>query len=133
MRIALKQELVISAITVIALWITPEVRAGTIIQEEHAQLYQILIHSPIGQTFTAEDSKIKSIGFYLEDINPGEMELSIQLYEGIGTGGTYLDSSPVEGLYSGFQGFFDADFSSVTLTVGQTYTAIISAQVQEGL
>lgn len=103
-------------------------QAGLIIQDKSGITYQILEYSPIGQTFTAEDPRIISIGFGLCDFNPsaGPIGLTIELFDGVGTSGMSLGSAPIEGLSAGFAGFFDADFSSVNLTVGQVYTAIVS-------
>ena len=103
--------------------------SGEIFQNQQDSGYQIMYASPIGQTFTAEDSHILSIGFWVKDWNPiaGPIDLSIELFEGIGNTGTSLGSSPITGLAPGFNGFFYADFSFVHLTVGDIYTAIISS------
>lgn len=113
-----------------------EGQAGIIIQNKQDATYQILLYSPIGQTFTAEDAHISSIGFKVKDFNPeaGPIALTVELFEGVGTGGLSLGSAPITGLNPGFNGFFDADFSSVTLTVGQVYTAIVSSKsAREGV
>ncbi len=96
------------------------VDAGLIIQERKSWGLQIRSFSPIGQTFTAEDAQIISIGFWVKDWNPsfGPIDLTVQLFQGVGTGGPSLGSAPIEGLSPGFDGFYDADFTSVSLTVG---------------
>lgn len=111
------------------------VQAGTILQDKtDGSCHQILHNSPIGQTFTAEDATIQSIGFKVGDYNPGygPIALTVELFKGVGTGGLSLGSSPITGLTPGFNGFGDADFSFVTLTVGQIYTAILSSTSARG-
>ena len=109
-------------------------QAGPIIQNQRKHVHQILGFSPIGQTFTAEDAQIISIGFWVKDWNPwaGPIDLTVQLFQGVGTGGPSLASAPIEGLSPGFAGFYDADFTSVSLTVGQVYTAIVSSTSARG-
>jgi PEP-CTERM motif len=108
-----------------------KVEAGLIIVPGPFDLsLQIQSFSPIGQTFTAEDSSIQSIGFSVEDGNPSlgptDFALTVSLYQGIGTGGSLLAARTFSGLTPGFSGFFAADFSSVGLTVGDVYTLILS-------
>ena len=111
---------------------TVTAHAGLIIQNQKNMGTQIKDFYPMGQTFTAEDPLV-AIAFWVEEQPPlyGPVpelaNLTIELFEGVGTGGISLGSAPVEGLSSEFDGFYDADFSSVTLTVGQVYTAIISS------
>jgi hypothetical protein len=101
--------------------------AASIIQDQTDGTYQILFFSPIGQTFTAEDTFIKSIGFYVRDFNPtaapNDFSITINLYKG--TSGVFLGSGVFDDLVDGFQGYADVDFSSIALTVGDTYTAIV--------
>ena len=91
---------------------------------------QILQASPFGETFTAEDQFIESIGFSVRDLNPSfgpsDFTLTISLYEGSGTFGALLRTGSNSALTPGFNGFIDVDFQSVSLVVGLTYTAIIS-------
>ncbi|MBD1929203.1 PEP-CTERM sorting domain-containing protein [Trichocoleus sp. FACHB-90] len=101
--------------------------AASIIQDKSTGTTQIQFFSPSGQTFTAEDTFIKSIGFYIQDGNPfnepNDSFIAISLYKG--TIGTLLGSRVFDDLVAGFQGYADVDFSSIALTVGETYTAII--------
>ncbi|MHC4324224.1 MAG: hypothetical protein ACYSUX_08120 [Planctomycetota bacterium] len=112
---------------------TASTQAGLILQDQWSTTRQVLIYSPIGQTFTAEDPLV-TIGFYVEDWNQhaGPIGLTIELFEGAGTGGTLLGTAPVEGLTAGYAGFFDADFTSVVLVPGQIYTAIVSSTSARG-
>jgi PEP-CTERM motif len=110
-------------------WACTSAIAAPIIQDEGWNtILQIRSHSPIWQTFTAEDSKIVSIGFGLYDMNPHLpiVPVTVELFAGAGIEGNSLGSAPLEGLYPGALDWFDADFSFVTLTVGQVYTALIS-------
>jgi hypothetical protein len=100
--------------------------AGPIIQADINTFWQIQAAAPMGQTFIAEDPWV-TIGFCIRDVNP-QFELTdpvIDLYEGIGMSGALLGSSVVEGLAPGFFDFYDTDFSAITLTPGESYTAII--------
>lgn len=103
--------------------------AGLILQDYENGASQIRFYSAIGQSFTAEDAHV-SIGFAIRDFNPQaaptDFDVGISLYEGAGTGGTLLASRLFTSLTKGFAGYFDLDFSSVTLTVGAVYTAIIT-------
>ena len=80
-------------------------------------------HQPIGQSFTAGDPYVFA-ALYFRPINPGypsTESLRYDLYAGAGAGGTLLASHAFN-LASGFDGFFDVDFSQVTLTVGAVYS-----------
>lgn len=89
---------------------------------------QILQLAPMGESFTAEDPYIRSVGFSVEDINPAPADhsLTISLYaDGLNLflgGGTDSDLTP------GFAGFAEVTFPTPIgpLTVGDTYTALIT-------
>lgn len=110
--------------------VTLSLRADPIIQDQWDGAHNIQSFSPVGQTFVAEDARVNSIGFWVVDWTLAGSDapdaLTIELFEGAGIAGTSLGSSLIEGLSPGFDGFFDADFSGLTLTVGQAYTAIVS-------
>jgi hypothetical protein len=103
--------------------------AASIVQPGYNGAVQILYASPIGQTFTAEDPTIRSIGFAVEDFNPtfapNDFDLTVSLFEGIGITNQFVGSSTFTNLSPNFSGFIDFDFSTVMLEVGQIYTAII--------
>jgi len=88
--------------------------------------YQIAFFSPLAQSFTAVDADLRSIGFNYAEMNSGygNTPITINLYEGAGTGGTLLASRTFDLL--NLYGFTDTDFSGVTLSVGQVYTAAVS-------
>jgi len=128
----MKKLITICVLTVLVLS-TGSAQAGVILQDQHKTGRQVLYYSPIGQTFTTEDPSV-TIGFWVEDWNQssGPIGLTIELLEGAGTGGTSLGTAPIEGLTPGYVGFFDADFTSVVLVPGQTYTAMISSTSERG-
>jgi len=103
---------------------------ASIIQDQGSGGTQIFSHSPIGQTFTAVDAQISSIGLYIDDANaslaPDDFDVTLSLYEGVGIAGTFLGSRIFTGLFDNFEGYADVDFSSVSLTVGDTYTVIVA-------
>jgi hypothetical protein len=100
--------------------------AGVILQDTAQSQIQVNFYEPIAQSFTAEDASVL-FAFYYSPINPGSSNdpLQFRLLSGDGLGGTELGSFGVN-LTSGFIGFFDVDLSSMTLTVGQIYTAELS-------
>jgi len=72
---------------------------------------------------------ISSIAFSFEDFSPlfANDPVTMLLYEGVGIAGTLLDTS-MQTLTPGINAVFvDFDFSSVSLTVGALYTAIVQA------
>ncbi len=91
---------------------------------------QILWSGETGQSFTAEDAFIDSIGFWVEDVNahsdPDDFDLTVSLYEGVGSGGSLLGTATSSSLTDGFRGFLDFDFSDISLIINSTYTALIS-------
>lgn len=92
--------------------------------------HQINYYQPIGQSFTAVDSLISTISFYIEDfnpsLNPGDHSLTVTLYAG-GTGaGSVVASSTYNSIADGTNGFVDFDFSGVALNVGDVYSAMLT-------
>ena len=87
-------------------------------------------YGTLGQTFTAEDS-LATIGVNLVGWDAratGPTVFTYSLFQGIGTTGPLLGQQnltlPAD---YGFNGFVDADFSSVSLSVGQVYSIVLSA------
>jgi hypothetical protein len=116
----------------VPLWtIASTLHAGPIIQNQVGGAYQVQSFSPLGQTFTAEDPHV-TFGFSVTEMNPGfgAYLVGMDLYEGAGVGGTLLATTPMVTFPDGFDGWYDADFSAVTLTVGQVYTAIATSANQ---
>jgi hypothetical protein len=104
--------------------------SGEIIQPQSTGSWNIELIGPIWQTFTAVDSRISTIGFYVNggasSSPPPTTTLTYELLQGAGTSGPLLATSSVT-LSSDFIGYADVSFASVTLSVGQVYTAMISA------
>lgn len=105
--------------------------ASDIVQDQFNSIKQIYSYSGIGQTFTAEDSAIDSIGFYFIDMNPtyGPLSLTINLYDGQGFGGSSLGSQ-LFSLTDRFNGWYDVDFSFASLAVGSVYSVELVAPTQ---
>lgn len=87
---------------------------------------QIQFFSPIGQSFIAEDSLV-DIELFIRPINPTFpiSDISATLYVGEGVGGSVLDTatlSPAAGTIDWVK-FFD----DVTLTIGTSYTAVLTS------
>ena len=83
-------------------------------------------NEPQIQTFTAEDSLLQSIGFWIMDANqqfwPDDHDLSVGLYD---NDGTLISSSQVEGIPDGVNrtvGWIDFDFTNTLLSVGNVYS-----------
>jgi hypothetical protein len=102
--------------------------SATTIENDGAwvDFYQIAYFSPLGQSFTAVDADLLSIGFNYAEINSGfeNSAITIDLHEGAGLGGAVIASRTFT--LANLSGWTDTDFSGVTLTVGQVYTAAVS-------
>lgn len=104
--------------------------AGPIFQTQHSGASQILAASPLGQSFTAEDASISSIGFFIEDFNahiaPNDHDLSVVLYNGgAGAVGPAIKTVTINNIANGHSDWLDFDFSDVLLTVGNLYSAMV--------
>jgi hypothetical protein len=100
---------------------------GVILQDSFNGTAQIRVFQPIGQSFTAEDAHVL-VAFNYECINcgvPNSDALQMEILAGDGLGGAVLASSSTFSLADGFTGFFDVDFSALTLVVGDVYTAVV--------
>lgn len=101
-----------------------------IIQGSANQGFQIDAFEPLGQSFTAVDAQIQTIGFKLFVINspfPNDSPLQVDLFSGEGTGGALIASRTAlipDGANDGF--FTNFNFSGTSLTVGQTYSAVLT-------
>lgn len=87
---------------------------------------------PVGQSFVAEDAAIR-FAFYFTSLNPQTVNVPLQvsLAAGGGTGGAVLNSQ-VFTPDPATDGFYEIDFSSVALVVGQTYTTFVSETLTSG-
>lgn len=87
---------------------------------------------PTGQTFTALDARISTIGFLLENFRTAPATITYQLFAGEGNAGSLLGVSTFQVPPQTPGGdYFDRDFSSITLTSGQTYTVTISERAND--
>ena len=88
---------------------------------------QIDFFSPVGQSFTAIDLSLTSIGFGYNVINAGfpVTPITIDLYAGAGTGGSIIATRTFN--LADPNAFFDTDFTGTALTIGNVYTAALSA------
>ena len=68
---------------------------------------QIQAFEEFGQTFTAEDTRIESISFWVVDVNqsfaPSDFDLTVQLFDGVGSGGSLLGTAVNSTLVNGFE------------------------------
>src|SRR5439155_10644693 len=83
-----------------------------------------LFSEPVGQSFTAVNANIEWIGMSIGSCN-SPMQFQLTLLTGSGTSGTAIATQTATAP-SGLFGFLYFDFSGTTLTVGNTYTAVIS-------
>lgn len=87
-----------------------------------------------GQTFTAIASvtDLESIGFYyLEQPTGLGVSFTMELFEGIGDGGTLIDSF-TKTIQTGNDRWEDFDFSGNTLVEGELYTFLVTGTVNNG-
>ncbi len=105
----------------------PRTWAGEIVQPQSSGALNLYDFAPLGQTFTAEDPRISSIGVYISGGRTNfTTQLTYSLLTGAGIDGTLLGTSSIT-VTNSFRGYADVDFSSVTLTVGQTYSVLVTA------
>ena len=102
---------------------------ASLIQQEYFNGADSMFTRSIGQTFTAEDVSISSIGFYVLDQNQSfgvdDFDLTLKLYEGEGDSGALLASATFSDLIANSKGNIDFDIPFSGLTLGDTYTAVI--------
>lgn len=92
---------------------------------------QIQSFEPLGQSFTAEYASLLEIGFAFGTLNAqfAAVPVTIDLYLGAGAGGTFIAQRSINPTptASGLEAEFAyADFSGITLDVGEVYTAWLS-------
>ncbi|MFC5461412.1 PEP-CTERM sorting domain-containing protein [Massilia niabensis] len=100
--------------------------AGVILQGDISATSQVNFYEPMGQSFRAEDANVL-FAFYYSPMNVGSPAdtLRLRLVDGDGLDGDTLANIVFE-IPTGVTGFYDVDFSAVTLTVGNMYTAVLS-------
>jgi hypothetical protein len=111
--------------------------AGLILQDQTGNHGQIGGSFLKGQSFTAEDPQIQTIGFYIVDMNaghaPDDNEVVVNLYSGVGNGGTLIATSSNAAIPDSNHGWVYFDFSSATLNVGSVYSAMLGDEVRWGV
>ena len=91
--------------------------------------YQVQYYSPSGQSFTAIDSQLTTVGFSFAAFNTqfALVPVTVTLLAGAGLGGSAIATRTIapiasaDGLVLSY-----ADFSGTQLAVGASYTAILS-------
>jgi len=121
-----KQSRLAGVFGALALCCTPS-WADTILQDTFTGFYQVQFFEPIGQSFTAQDPNI-DFAFFFSPINTflAPAPLTVSLLDGSGFGGALLGSTTLN-LGDGFSGYAPADFSGITLTPGNLYTAEVAS------
>jgi hypothetical protein len=99
--------------------------AGVILQDKTDGFWQVDAYERHGQSFIAQDAYV-AFAFNYDPANPLSPNdpLELRLLAGDGLGGTQLGSFDFS-IASGFSGYFDVDLSSVALTIGHAYTAVL--------
>src|SRR5258706_6638834 len=103
--------------------------ASEILQAQISGYRSIIGYAPVGQTFTAEDSRVSTIGFFVDNwthLYQLGFSFRYDLYEGVSVGGPFLGSASVT-LYPGFRGYADANFGFANLSVGHVYIINLAA------
>lgn len=113
-------------LTIVTFCTSLSAQAGVIETGGGGGAFTISSFGPAGQSFVAEDSAIKfAFNYFAGNPSFPNDPLQLSLLSGAGLGGPVL-ATQMFSLVAGFSGFYDVDFSSLALTVGQTYTAVIS-------
>lgn len=114
------------------------VNAATILQDQADAQATISAFDPMGQSFIAEDPSVYfAFYFAVQNIDRPNDPFSFSLIEGEGLGGTVLMTvdvqlpDPPPGEFPSF--YYDVDLTGLTLEIGQTYTAAISATTSSPL
>jgi PEP-CTERM motif len=120
------------ALALAVAWPAPAV-AGPTVQDLSNEARNIFPW--VGQTFTAEDPFIDTVGAYVVDFTFGttatDTTIEYSLYDGVLPAGTLLASRTFAGLIDGFAGYADVSFAGIPLTVGATYTILLSNDTAE--
>lgn len=103
--------------------------SAPIVQDVTASAWQAQYYAPIGQSFTAEDAIIATLGFSAVIMNPQTPAggLQVNVYQGAGFGGTlmgtYTVANPTAYNYVDAATLWtDIDVSGLSFVVGQQYT-----------
>jgi hypothetical protein len=107
--------------------------AAAAIVQPQANSFIDFFDNTTGQSFTAEDAQISTVGFFIGDENAGlgVFEITYDFYDGAGFGGLLLGSQTID-LADGFADWVDLDFSGIALVVGNVYTVAVSSASGRG-
>lgn len=125
----MKRGLTVSVVFYFYVWACNCVCAGLIELPGDAGGHLVSVHSPIGQSFTAEDPWV-IIGLYIREstvYKDPDLALEVRLYEGEGVAGSILDSRVITPP-AGFDGYLDVDYTHIKLDIGTIYSVTVSAQ-----
>lgn len=94
--------------------------------------FQLAAFGPTGQSFVAIDSDLTAFGFQFNALNPSfaNLPFTFKLREGVGFGGAVVstvDFTLPLSINSRTPTWFDFDVTGTKVTVGDTYTAILSS------
>jgi len=105
-----------------------ELRAGVILQDQSDGMHQIKAFTPTGQTFTADDLYLMSIGFYFWGLDDHRRTgtVSVILRQGAGVEGNEIARQSLE-ISTDNWTIVDFSFPAIELVVGESYTAIVEA------
>ena len=102
--------------------------AGPIVQDFSNEARNIF--PLVGQSFTAEDPFIDTVGAFVVDFTfasvATDTTIDYQLYAGFGNGGALLGTRTFSGLVDGFAGYADVSFAGIPLVVGSTCTVFLT-------
>lgn len=117
---------ILIAVIAISVYPTRSVIAGIIQNDWNGGIAQVHFFEPVGESFTAQDAHVLA-SLYYTPINTGSpvSDITLSLYQGEGIGGSLLESDTFL-LPQGFSGFYNSDFSGITLAVGQSYSIVAS-------
>lgn len=117
---------VLKSLVAAAAFCAMSAHAGVILQDDISATSQVNFYEPMGQSFLAEDAQVR-FAFNYRPMNPSSPAdtLRLRLVDGDGLDGSTLANIVFE-IPTGFNGFYDVDFSAVSLTVGSMYTAVLS-------
>src|SRR5437660_11688133 len=114
--------------------IPPRAHADAIVQPLANGFPNTIFFGPFGQTFTAEDVAIDTVGVLATQFHdlPDAFSLRYDLYEGVGASGMPIASRTFTGSGSFFD-FADVSFAGVPLVVGNTYSLILTGSSRMGV
>jgi hypothetical protein len=123
-RFALTAALLAAALPAAASAATIQVESGT-------RGASISYFQPIGQTFTAIDNQLTSIGFQFQSLNPSNANdaITLTIRQGAGLTGSILATQSFtlpNSINSQTPVWFDIALANLGVTIGEAYTAVLT-------